>query len=58
MKLSFILPAWNEEELIGNTLKSIKEGSSGYDFEMIVSDDASDVSIFFYPQINKNIIRI
>ena len=42
MKLSFILPAWNEEELIGDTLKSIKEGSSGYDFEMIVSDDASD----------------
>ena len=41
MKLSFIIPAWNEEELIGKTLASIQKSSSEYDYEILVADDAS-----------------
>jgi len=42
MKLSFVIPAWNEEELIAATIKSIQESSVEFDFEIIVADDASD----------------
>ena len=40
--LSFIIPAWNEEELIGKTLESIHHSAKGIDYEIIVGDDASD----------------
>jgi len=42
MKLSFIIPAWNEEVLIGTTIKSIQTSAKEFDFEIIVADDASD----------------
>ena len=41
MKLSFVIPAWNEEKLIGKTIEAIQQSSSKYDFEIIVADDAS-----------------
>ena len=40
--LSFIIPAWNEEELIGTTIESIQQSARDFDFEIIVADDASD----------------
>ena len=42
MKLSFIVPAWNEEALIGATIASIQSSSSSFEYEIIVADDASD----------------
>jgi glycosyltransferase involved in cell wall biosynthesis len=42
MKLSFVIPAWNEEELIGRTIESIHVSASYYDYEIIVADDASE----------------
>ncbi len=42
MKLSFIIPAWNEEVLIGATIQSIQTSAKEFDFEIIVADDASD----------------
>lgn len=42
MKLSFIIPAWNEEVLIGATIKSIQTSAKEFDYEIIVADDASD----------------
>jgi len=42
MKLSFIVPAWNEEALIGATIASIQSSSSAFEHEIIVADDASD----------------
>ena len=42
MKLSFIIPAWNEETLIGLTIKSIQQSADDFEFEIIVADDASD----------------
>ncbi len=41
MKLSFVIPAWNEEQLLGTTIKSIQESASDYEHEIIVADDAS-----------------
>ncbi len=40
--LSFIIPAWNEEELIGATIESIQQSAREFDFEIIVANDASD----------------
>ena len=40
--LSFIIPAWNEEELIGATIKSIHHCAREFEYEIIVSNDASD----------------
>ena len=42
MKLSFIIPAWNEETLLGLTIKSIQQSAGDFEFEIIVADDASD----------------
>ena len=42
MKLSFIIPAWNEEVLIGATIHSIQQSAKKYKYEIIVADDASD----------------
>ena len=42
MKLSFIIPAWNEETLLGLTIKSIQQSAEDFEFEIIVADDASD----------------
>jgi glycosyltransferase involved in cell wall biosynthesis len=42
MKLSFVIPAWNEEELLGATIASIQQSAQEYEFEIIVADDASD----------------
>lgn len=42
MRLSFIIPAWNEEELIGSTIRSIQKSAKEYEFEIVVADDASD----------------
>jgi glycosyltransferase involved in cell wall biosynthesis len=42
MKLSFVIPAWNEEELIGATIASIHQSAKGFDYEIVVADDASD----------------
>lgn len=41
--LSIIVPAWNEEEHIGATIRSIhaSAGAAGLPYEVIVSDDAS-----------------
>jgi glycosyltransferase involved in cell wall biosynthesis len=41
--ISFIIPAHNEERLIGRTLAAIHEaaGGLGVDYEIIVADDAS-----------------
>lgn len=43
MKISFVIPAYNEEEYIGNCLKSVLRELDGkkYDFEIIVVDNAS-----------------
>jgi len=42
--LSFIIPAWNEEDLIGSTIESIQNATEPleYPYEIIVADDASD----------------
>ena len=42
MKLSFVIPAWNEEVLLASTINSIQQSAKEYDFEIIVADDASD----------------
>ena len=42
MKLSFVIPAWNEETLLGATIESIQRSAMNRDFEIIVADDASD----------------
>ncbi|MBC8202280.1 MAG: glycosyltransferase [Planctomycetes bacterium] len=42
MKLSFIIPAWNEELLIGATILSIQHAAVNENHEIIVADDASD----------------
>ncbi|MBC8523196.1 glycosyltransferase [PVC group bacterium] len=42
MKLSFVIPAWNEEKLLGATIRSIQQSAKYFDFEIIVADDASD----------------
>ena len=42
MKISFVIPAWNEEKLLGATIKSIQQSAQAYDLEIIVADDASD----------------
>jgi glycosyltransferase involved in cell wall biosynthesis len=41
MKISFVIPAWNEEKLIGKTIEAIRYSAMKYDFEIIVADDAS-----------------
>ena len=42
MKLSFVIPAWNEEELIAQTIESIHTASTGLEYEIVVANDASD----------------
>jgi len=42
MKLSFIIPAWNEELLLGATIQALQQATGNYDYEIIVVDDASD----------------
>jgi glycosyltransferase involved in cell wall biosynthesis len=42
MKLSFVIPAWNEEVLIGDTIASIQQSAKQFEYEIIVADDASD----------------
>jgi glycosyltransferase involved in cell wall biosynthesis len=42
MKLSFVIPAWNEEELLSATIKSIQQSAKEFEYEIIVADDASD----------------
>jgi glycosyltransferase involved in cell wall biosynthesis len=42
MKLSFIIPAWNEETLLGATIQSIQQAAAKFEHEIIVADDASD----------------
>ncbi len=44
MKLSFLIPAYNEEENIGNILKELKRRFQGH--EIIVIDDASTDNTF------------
>jgi glycosyltransferase involved in cell wall biosynthesis len=41
MKLSVIVPAFNEEKLLASTLASIREAASGLDAEIIVCDNNS-----------------
>ena len=41
MKLSVIVPAFNEEKLLGATLACIRDASSGMDAELIVCDNNS-----------------
>ena len=42
--ISFVIPAWNEEELIGKTIESIHTAAKAVDhpYEIIVANDASD----------------
>ena len=42
MKLSFIIPAWNEEALISATIASLHSSASAFEYEIIVANDASD----------------
>ena len=42
MKLSFVIPAWNEEDLIGETITTIQRSASKFEYEIVVADDASD----------------
>lgn len=42
MKLSFIIPAWNEEALIGATIESLQSAAHDFEYEIIVANDASD----------------
>lgn len=42
MKISFVIPAWNEEDFIGQTIGSIHAAASKYDYEIVVANDASD----------------
>lgn len=42
MRVSFVLPAYNEERLIGRAISSIIESAAGLDHEIIVADDASE----------------
>jgi glycosyltransferase involved in cell wall biosynthesis len=41
MKLSVVVPAFNEEKLLGATLASIREATRGFDAELIVCDNNS-----------------
>ena len=40
--LSFVVPAWNEEDYIASTIKSIQSASKEYAHEIIVVNDNSD----------------
>ena len=42
--ISFVIPAWNEEKLLGRTLGALHEAAGALDapYEIIVADDASD----------------
>jgi glycosyltransferase involved in cell wall biosynthesis len=42
MKISIVIPAYNEENAIGNVLADIRENFKGQDYEIIVIDDCSD----------------
>lgn len=42
MKLSFIIPAWNEEVLIGATIASLHLASEDFEYEIIVANDGSE----------------
>ena len=42
MKLSFIIPAWNEEVLIGATITSLHLASEDFEYEIIVANDGSE----------------
>ena len=41
MKLSFIVPAFNEEKLLGETLACIRQATGGHEIELIVCDNNS-----------------
>lgn len=43
LSVSFVVPAWNEELLLGSCLRVIRESADGlgWDYEVIVVDDAS-----------------
>src|SRR4051812_15174521 len=41
MKLSFVVPAHNEEHELPGTLSAIHAAAAGHDYEIIVVDDAS-----------------
>ena len=41
LQVSFIIPAYNEQNNIGAVIKSINEGGLGYEYEIIVMDHAS-----------------
>lgn len=42
--ISFIIPAWNEERLIGRTIEALHgaAGAAGAPYEIVVADDGSD----------------
>jgi len=44
--ISFIIPAWNEERLIGRTIEALHgaAGAAGVSYEIVVADDGSDDS--------------
>jgi glycosyltransferase involved in cell wall biosynthesis len=41
MKLSIVIPAFNEEKLLGATLEAIREAARGLETELIVCDNNS-----------------
>jgi dolichol-phosphate mannosyltransferase len=41
MRISVIVPTWNERENIGPLLSSLAEALQGYDYEVVVVDDGS-----------------
>ena len=42
MKLSIIIPCYNEERNITNTLNNIKDSIQNISYEILVTDDASN----------------
>jgi glycosyltransferase involved in cell wall biosynthesis len=58
--ISFIVPAYNEELLLGRTLAALNEAGSalGEPFELVVADDASNDQREFWSKVARNYDRI
>ncbi len=57
MKKLLIIPAYNEEDSILNTIKDIKENSTGWDY-VIVNDGSTDSTLNICKENNLNVLDL